>query len=135
MKKLLLASGSLLLFTISILIIQASCSKSSAEPTTTNQLNKILWIKHFGSSSFVEFWTINYDGTNPIRIIPNFPANVSVYENTTNNSAALSPDGTKLFFRGQDTNLGIGLYSCDISGNNVTRLADLNSNDFISGAY
>jgi len=135
MKKLFLASISLLIFSCAILILQISCSKSTAQSSATSQLNKILLVKNFGSTSFTEFWIINYDGTGLTRITPNCPTNVTVYDNAANSSAPISPDGTKLFFRGKDSSLGIGVYRCDINGSNVVRVTDISANDVIAGAY
>jgi Tol biopolymer transport system component len=139
MKKLALASVVLFMFASSIVLVQISCSKINAQPTSTQQLNKVLfstvgdWTDPQHRS---EFWIMNYDGSNLTRIIPNLPAGVSINANGLNAQAALSPDGLKLFFRGIETaSQQNGIYSCDISGNNVQRLTDIGDSDAISGAY
>lgn len=138
MKKLILASLVLFMFAASLLLVQVSCSKISAQTASVQQLNKVMFttVGHGDPQHSSQFWIMNYDGSNLNRIIPNLPTGVSILPNGQNAQAALSPDGLKLFFRGHDAALNRGgIYSCDISGNNVQRLVDIAVSDVISGAY
>lgn len=68
MKKLLMGSLALTLFSISIIIFQMSCKKDATAQTNNTsgiiQLNKILYSKNpTGTSGNGEIWTANYDGT------------------------------------------------------------------------
>jgi hypothetical protein len=120
MKKLLMGTIILFLFSISIVIVQTSCSKSEAQTgqpnqNSLNQLNKILYVNFNG-----EVWTSNYDGTNATQVIIALPINVNLELSTPRFSVKLSPDGQKIFFSGSNSATNeSGIYSCDISGNNV----------------
>ena len=137
MKKIILGSFALLFFSISLLIIQISCSKSTAQNSNiVNQINKVLTVRYSGGANPVQFWVMNYDGTNQVQIVPALPTGIVPYQNSVNGNAVLSPDGAYLFFRGSTTGGGnIGLYRCDISGANAIQIGNLYSNDVVAGAY
>ena len=60
MKKLLLSSIILLLFSSSILIFQVSCQKEAkADTNNITQQNKIIYIKAILASNENEIWTAN----------------------------------------------------------------------------
>lgn len=124
MKNLLLGAIILFLFSAAIVLVQTSCSKTTAQtPTSQDQLNKIVYV-----TRDARIWTANYDGTNATEIMIALPANIKVDMSLPNMSIKLSPDGQKLFFNAIDTasrnnsTTGIfdkSIYSCDISGGNV----------------
>jgi uncharacterized membrane protein len=122
MKKILMASAILFLFSMSILIVQTSCSKTTAQPSNNSitQLNKIIYLKGFGATG--EIWTSNYDGSNATQIPVILPANV-IFDNSVGTfSLSTSPDGQKVFFMTTNASgpLTRAIYSCDISGTNLT---------------
>ena len=120
MKKLLLAGIVVFLFSISLAILQSSCSKSNAQTTQNGlmQLNKILYTKQvFGGSTGIEIWTANYDGSNAAQITITLPANVELSTSNQKSTPKLSPDGQTLFFvcHNSVSNLW-SVYSCGIAG-------------------
>ena len=117
MKKLLMSAVILFLFSISVLIVQTSCSKSEAQqtPDSATQIGKLIYVNFNG-----EMWTSNYDGTNAVQIILALPPNVNLDLTTPRMSVKMSPDGQKIFFSGQNSVTSeTGFYSCDINGTNV----------------
>lgn len=144
MKNLLFGTIVLLIFATSIAIIQASCSKAEARPTS-EQINKILYITRDG-----KIWTANYDGTSASVVNIALPPNILVDMQIPNMSIKMSPDGQKIFFNAIDTSsrnpstsgvFARYIYSCDISGNNaipvITQPAGQNMPDepILCGAY
>jgi hypothetical protein len=114
MKKLLMGAIILCLFAASIVLVQTSCSKAEATPLN-NPLNKLLYID-FNN----DVWICDYDGTNTTQIHFLLPANISLHFSAPRMAMKLSPDGTKLFFSVINTVTNeTGIYSSDISGNNV----------------
>lgn len=124
MKNLLLGAILLFLFSISVVVIQTSCSKSNAQsPTSQEQINKIIYITRDR-----RIWTANYDGTNATTVNIALPPNILVDMQIPNMSVRLSPDGQKIFFNAIDTSsrdastsgvFARSIYSCDISGSNA----------------
>ena len=126
MKNILMASAILFLFSMSILVIQTSCSKISAQTSTNSvtQINKIIYLKGFGASG--EVWTANYDGSNATQVPITLPANVIFDNNVGTFSLSISPDGQKIFFTALNTTGSTyvqEIYSCDITGTNLTQIA------------
>lgn len=134
MKKLLMSAVVLFLFSLSILLFQISCSKIEAQ-TNNNivQLNKILY------TDFDEkIWLANYDGTGASQVNIAFPPNVVFEVSTPRLALKISPDGTKLFFSGRNTlTTETGIYSCDLTGNNVQTVfvTSGNSQPILQGVY
>lgn len=126
MKQLLMASLVLLIFSISLLIVQSSCSKSGAQNTPTNitQLGKIVYAKNYLTPN-VEIWTANYDGSNATQVPLTLPSNIKIDVNASYFSLKISPDGQTIFFSAYDetlTNYSPTIYSCSISGTNLTEV-------------
>jgi hypothetical protein len=118
MKKLLLSSMILFLFSTSIMMFQVSCQKNAnAKINGTTQQNKIVFRRATDVSS--EIWIANSDGSNQQRI------NFSLLLNEKMGEVAISPDGTKIFI---PTSEKVGnyyrarLYTIDINGNNKTEV-------------
>ncbi len=114
----------LFLFSLSILIFQVSCSKTTAQqnqPNAVTQLNKIVFNQQGGTGS--GFYIMNYDGTSRTAINITLPVG---YTRTLPNAPVMSPDGTKLFivatYTGGDYSRSI--FSCDINGSNVVQIAN-----------
>jgi len=122
MKKLLLGSIIMCIAAISISIFQISCSKVTANPINTTQTGKIIYFTEYPTTN-AKLWIANYDGTNATLIPLTLPPNV-VYDNSVNyQTLRISPDGQTIFFSARDITLPANkpaIYSCDISGNNVT---------------
>ena len=102
MKKLFIGSVILLLFSLSILVIQSSCSKTDAQNSTSTVLNKLLFVTGNGGVT-MKLWSSNYDGGNVTQVNLALPVGVRVDYNYPGFSIRLSPDGQKLFFRASDS--------------------------------
>src|SRR5687767_5654513 len=99
MKTLLMGSIILCFFSLSIVLIQTSCSKSEAQNSTLDdQLNKIIYT-NFDS----EIWISDYDGGNATKVNLALPANVRFELSFPRMSLKMSPDGQKIFFAGVNT--------------------------------
>ena len=120
MKKLLFGSVILLLFSLSILIIQSSCSKTEAQNSNITQLNKILIVS--GNAGVTQkLWSANYDGSNLNEIVFAMPAGVRAGYNAE--FIKLSPDGQKIFFQGYEIVSGrSGIYSANLNGSGVVEV-------------
>ena len=122
MKKLLLGSAALLIFSCSLIVFQISCRKEAKAQTPLSGTNKILYSKRaFGNFDYAfEYWIADYDGSNATRI----PLNVPGWRVT---SVKLSPDATKIIFDAMDSTLlatgnGSEIFSADIDGANVRQV-------------
>lgn len=121
MKKLLLSSITLFLFSSSILLFQISCQKeANAGPNPKQSLNKIVYIKEIDvAPDRTELWISNIDGSNQ-NIIP-----VTFAFDFQFGSISLSPDGTKVIFSVVNDRSRDGyIYSCNIDGTNLTKLIE-----------
>ncbi len=122
MKKLLLSSIVLLLFSCSILIFQVSCQKEAlADTKNTTQLNKIAYTKS-DTAGVSEIWTSNNDGTNQQKVNISLPANYYIRQSVT-----VSNNGTLLIFPVETAILNSGvdagyIYSCNLDGSNLKRI-------------
>ncbi len=121
MKKILLSSVVLLLFSTAMLVFQMSCKKDlNASP---NQQNKVLYVK-LESSGF-ELWTVSTDGSNKNKVPLTLPSNLS-FPSTPSNFLQflplISPDGNKIILTLMDSNSSsaFSVYSCNIDGTNLT---------------
>ena len=137
MKNLLLGAIALLIFSLSLLVIQSSCSKSDAQSTSGSgltQLNKLIY-----KTDDRKLWICNYDGSNATPINLTLPSGVVVDWNYPRFSVKLSPDGKKIFFSGYNTVTNAALLcSTDISGNGYIQIAAETDNlkwAMLCGAY
>lgn len=128
MKKLLLSSIVLFLFSASILMFQMSCKKEAKadEPTVTQsdelkQLGKIL----YRASSTDDFYLANYDGTGKQKLNITLPTGYSKANYDSIDQVRLSPDGKKMFavFYLSSVNEWV-VYSYDIDGGNMKKVLD-----------
>ena len=146
MKKLLLGTIVLALFSLSICIFQMSCKKEATasinSPNSQIQINIVLYAIGYGggpeytNSKASEYWTMNYDGTNKKKFPLNF---ISGFQYSMN--PRLSPDGKMIFFSTMSSGKAY-LCSCSIDGSNLKTLLIQNQNNEgtgadieISGAY
>ena len=118
MKKLLLSSIVLFIFSLSILIFQISCKKSAKadqpQETTSAIAGKILYMVDNGSNN-ASFWTANYDGTDKQKLNITLPSGYNyVYH------FRISPDGKKIII-GFDPS---DIYSCNIDGSDMKKVID-----------
>lgn len=116
--------------------------KISTVSNNNQQLNIILYAIGYGggpgavNSSASEYWTMNYDGTNPKKIPLTFASGFYYSMNPR-----LSPDGKTIFFSASDNNYNSYLYSCSIDGTNLKTLlvqkqnAGSGANIEVGGAY
>ncbi len=133
MKKLLLGSIALTLFSVSILLFQISCKKevtAAQEPASAggvNQLGVILFEKTFTGTLTPkkqrEIWIANIDGTNARKIPVNIPSDIGFYD------AKLSPNGKTIVFWGElRTNYSNNaIYSFSIDGTGLKRILAFDS--------
>ena len=124
MKKLLLSSLVLLMFSSSLIIFQMSCSKvAEANVNNINQTNKIIFSKVNSLTDVSELWTANIDGTNQKKIQLNLPTNKEYA-----GEATITPDGSKIIFSVRDAPInGISpnsfyLYTANPDGTNITQI-------------
>jgi len=145
MKNLLMGAICLSLFAIALSLVQISCSKTEAQSSTSQitPINKIVYLEEFpgggggGGANIVKFSIVNYDGTGVQHLNITFPPGFGV---ASFHPPVLSPDATKIFFVGRETATGVtqGIYSCDTSGTNLTRILDCNpaaGDVTLGGAY
>lgn len=139
MKKLLMGSVALTLFSISMLIFQMSCKKEANAQTTTTgltQLNLILYKKVSvvgGMNTDKSLWTCSVDGTNHKKV------NISVAAGQFIGEADLTPDGKKIILViGNESTGESKLYSCLVDGSNLTQISTLTGNEkytYLNGTY
>jgi hypothetical protein len=133
MKNIFKSAVYLTTFALAGILFQISCSNSSSvSSTTSTPVGKIIYNK-FNATGF-QIWSCNYDGTNPTQILINLPANVILNNHTGYTSSSqnpetnikISPDNQKIFFQTitnpNQTNMNFSIYSCDLTGNNVTEV-------------
>jgi Tol biopolymer transport system component len=104
MKNFLKTTVSILAFVIGGVIFQISCSNENQTNRAANltQLNKIIFTKGVSSDQTIWICDVTFNGTNG------------------NAYPRLSPDGQTIFFVAfNNTTNNAGIYSCDISGNNL----------------
>ena len=141
MKKLFFGSLALLLFSVSILIFQLSCSKNAtADPmgTGNGQVNKIIYYKALPAvSGYGEMWIAGYDGSNASKINISLPAGFTL---VTDGGPKLSPDGQTLFFVVRETSgviVKFHIYSSGIDGSNPHKIiegTDINTSVLLLGS-
>ena len=122
MKKLLLGSAALLMFSCAIMIFQISCKKDATAQTPTSVTNKILLVKNaIGNyDGPFETWIANADGSNAVQVF----TNISGWRLLP---AKLSPDGSKIFFNGTDSTTISTLprseiFTSNIDGSNLQQI-------------
>ena len=141
MKNLLKGTILLACFSISLGLIQMSCSKSDAQTPTQNlsQLNKVIYLKYAPGGGNGQIWTANYDGTGAIQIPVALTSTMQITYDQNSFTLRLSPDGQKVFFSGTDTatpSLQPSVYSCNIDGSNVQLVVSSNTGVIkFGGAY
>jgi hypothetical protein len=131
MKKLLMGSVALTLFSTSILLFQISCKKEVNAQTNSGlvQQNLITYAKGIRSGTNTsntytyDVWLANLDGTNQRKIPINIPQAVGI------TGAKITPDGKTIVFEAHfDTTIGgnsiryADIYSCSIDGSNVKKI-------------
>jgi hypothetical protein len=147
MKKIFMAAVALLCFAVALTLTQISCSKSTAQTTSSSTPTPIGLVLFEGSSEstpydLTTFYVCNYDGTNAHQIvIQNLPSGYVIQP-----GGKLSPDGKTLFFAaGNPAQTLPGnlyqcyLYSTSTSGTNLTQIATISTNacygPSVDGAY
>ncbi len=115
MRKLLLSSIVLFLFSASIMMFQISCQKQANARTATGS-NLVIFGKTNGSN--VDIWYCNPDGTGmqKVNIASSFNKIYRVTE---------TPIDNKIFFTARETS-GVepNLFSCELDGSNVRKLTN-----------
>ncbi|WP_309642747.1 hypothetical protein, partial [Flavobacterium sp.] len=107
-------------------------------PSST-PVGKLIYYKRVaGVSINNSIFTCNYDGTGEALVNITLPAGVYLGFNIEDLNLRISPDGQKVFFIGVDSATQFRtLYSCDVTGANVTPVIVLNEdgNITLGGAY
>ena len=125
-------------FAIALSLVQISCSKTEAQnsPNQITSVNKILISELIPGASFPKYTVMNYDGTGAHILNIPFPTG---FVSSSVHQPVLTPDASKVFFEGRDAvNTAYGIYSCDTSGANLSRIYNAVPTAFdvqISGAY
>ncbi|TAE37624.1 MAG: hypothetical protein EAY66_05385 [Sphingobacteriales bacterium] len=128
MKKILLSSIILFLFSVSIVLFQISCKKEAVAEvvvsgTGGSNLGLILFKKIIKISvdvSETELWTSSYDGTNRKKIPVVTPNDIPA--GTYLDLAQLSPDGKTVFITYSKYQVGSFIYSCALDGSNLKKI-------------
>jgi len=126
MKRILLATVVLLLFSFSAIIVQTSCENDADaapnEEEVTTQLNKIIYLRQLNAQTdyAVEMWSVNYDGTGLTKLNILLPTGFEIH---AEGGVRVSPDGKKIFFSAF-RNQTHSIFSCHIDGSNVTKIID-----------
>jgi hypothetical protein len=119
MKKLLITSATLFLFSASILMFQISCSKDANAGNSGGSgimsQGKVLILKSSAQGSS-QFATIDKNGIETI-ITPNLPAPYSYISKNR-----YTTDGNTIYFVAIGANVTSSLFTCDINGSNVKNL-------------
>ncbi len=139
MKKLLMGSISLCLFSLAMILFQMSCKKDvvAQASSASTQINKIVYYRWNDSAGALQIWTAKYDGTAKTLINISLPTGMEFDDDTL---PKLSPDGTKVFFTSLTPNVGNtdrDIYVVNIDGTNLTKIIDATGDDevAIGGAY
>jgi sugar lactone lactonase YvrE len=119
MKKLLLGSLSLCLFSLSVTIFQMSCKKDAiAQAGTTSTITQEGKLIVFGQDRVIA--TENYDGSGYTKLNLTLPAGY-VFSNAI--ELHLSPDHKTIFFTCTDSNIQLSYgFACNIDGSNVRKI-------------
>lgn len=115
MKKLLLSSIVLFLFSASILMFQASCKKeanASKMPGIQSENLGILLISKMDENNRYRHYTSDYDGKNIKEI--NIPINIKHFERVR-----LSPDGKTVVIMEYPS---MDIYTCSTDGSNLKKV-------------
>jgi hypothetical protein len=141
MRKLLLSSITLFLFSASIFVFQVSCQKDAvAENNQTQSEGKILFIKEHenGNINKDEIWVSNLDGSSLMKV----PINLSENQ-ILGGDAKVSKEKSKIIFNvlinDGSTDESYALYSCNLDGTNLTKIIEGSSRNgeylFIQDIY
>ena len=150
MKKLLLSSAVLLMFSVSILLFQVSCQKIvsaqdnknlvteniSKSVADTALIKKVIFKKIvlINGVYTTQIWMVNYDGTNATRINIHLPSGINFSDDM---NPVISPDGSKIFFTAGTDRFKGDLYACNSNGSNAKKIinkGDPNNNIILGSA-
>jgi len=159
MKKLLLGSVVLTVFSSSVALFQMSCNKTSnaqtgpsgnLPPATTSTLGGIIVGNGLNVTSNGTLSVVSSGGTSQLsRIVyvktkndvstiwtANYDGTNQVQINVTfpagtyiNDQVRLSPDGQRVFFQVEDNQAKDHIYTCKIDGSGLTKIIDGNNED------
>jgi hypothetical protein len=136
MKKILLSSIILFLFSVSIVLFQISCKKEAVADVAVSSaggsnLGVILFGKRVQNNTKDELWTANYDGTNQKKLEIPIPAARRL------DNAYLSPDGKLVVLDTYEIpNENIShTYTCSIDGSNFKEILSSANQGDVFGVY
>jgi hypothetical protein len=149
-KKILLGSLIIALLSLSVTVIDMSCTKSAAASPvgiTGTNTGKLLFTTGESTAHTIAMVITDYNGNTLDSITSATFADSLAFANTLSNggslvSASLSPDGNFLFFSatngsGDPAYYGTGLYKYDLNARTCTvvRRGSSGINDYLNGAY
>jgi hypothetical protein len=129
MKRILLSSFVLLLFSAAIITFQLSCTKTvlanDGNGNKSNDDNAILYLRQ-NPIAYAELWSVKQDGTNDHRIVVQLPVGWILQPYST---ARISEKNNKIIFTagGVDQNNGniMAFFSCNLDGSNTVKIKEL----------
>ncbi|WP_304068277.1 hypothetical protein [Pedobacter glucosidilyticus] len=135
MKKLLLSTVVLFLFSASILIFQASCKKEANAQQSGNEQSSVILYKIADESlpnnvTSAEYWVVDINGQNKRKIPINLPTNLVLHSGSNGH---LVNGGKTLIFtvtdkeETQDDPRIYYIYSCALDGSNLKKVIDYTS--------
>lgn len=127
MKKIIVGSFILLLFSFSLVTFQLSCSKNAIAGTENAvQQGKFIFYKTLSAGNgYGEIWVANYDGSNAKKIDLSIPVGLTL---STDGGPRLSPDCKTVFLILRETitpsDIRFHIYRCNIDGTNLQRVVE-----------
>lgn len=117
MKKLLLGSVTLLIFSASIVVFQMSCSKESFANDDNNG-GRILYVRQ--DSEETALWSMKTNGTGDHKININLPAGWSLQ----NSGFARVTDNKIIFLAYNPDEVRQAFFTCGVNGGNAIKIKD-----------
>jgi Tol biopolymer transport system component len=122
MRKLLKASLILLLFSTSIAIFQMSCTKE-VEAQTSVSSDLIVLLKKGNDGSY-QIWTSDATGNNQKYVAVSLPTGYNFSFSNDGGQLKLSSDRSRIYFTASIVGSSTSIFTCTITGTNVTKLID-----------
>lgn len=128
MKNFLQSSLYLVVFAAAGILFQISCSNSDDTPQqqllSPAATGKVIYTKNFGTS--IKIYTCDYDGSNQTEIPIVLPANVKIFDWSSQHAMPrISPDGQTVFFLAGTVATGeTYLYKINIDGTGLAAIVN-----------
>lgn len=122
MKNLLKASVVLFLFSTSIAVFQMSCTKEAKAQTSVSS-DLIVFLKKGNDGSY-QIWSSDATGNNQKFVAVSLPSGYTFSFGNDGGQLKLSSDRSKIYFTASAFGSSTSIFSCSITGTNVTKLID-----------